>query len=155
MIFAGDEFASPSAVALDDAQVDDRKQSDPIDYDLLEEPWRKRLFRYVRTLVKLRTSAAALSVNDTTFLHFDFEDGKRVAVWQRGDVGQDPVVVVANFSDWGSDVSRAGAEYRIAAWPEAPYGRSWVEVTEGRAVSDEWIGREPIYPWEAKVYALI
>jgi pullulanase/glycogen debranching enzyme len=154
MIFAGDEFGSPSSVTLAGDGVDDRKQSDPIDYTLVEEEWRKRLFRYVRTLVKLRTTAPALSVNDTEFLHFDFEDGKRVAVWQRGEVGQDPIVVVANFSDWGTDVSRPGAEYRIPNWPEAPLGRSWVEVTQQRAVVPEWAGREPIYPWEAKVYAL-
>jgi glycosidase len=154
MIFAGDEFGNPQSVRLDGDGVDDRKQSDPIDYTLLEEPWRKRVFAYVRTLVRLRTSTPALSVNDTDFLHFDFDDGKRVAVWQRGDVGQDPIVVVANFSDWGTDVSRPDAEYRIPSWPEAPYGRSWFEVTQGRVVPDAWAGREPIYPWEAKVYAL-
>src|SRR6185295_4905532 len=96
MIFAGDEFGNPQSVRLDGAGADDRKQSDPIDYTLLEEPWCKRLFAYVRTLVRLRTSASVLSVNDTDFLHFDFDDGKRVCVWQRGDVGQDPIVVVAN-----------------------------------------------------------
>jgi 1,4-alpha-glucan branching enzyme len=154
MIFAGDEFGSPSPAVSAGSNLDDGKQAAPLDFTLREDPWRARLFRYVRALVRLRTSAAALSVNDTAFLHFDFDDGRRVAVWQRGGVGQDPVIVVANFSDWGSDVSRADAEYRIPSWPEAPPGRSWIEVTSNRRVPDEWIGREPIYPWEAKVYAL-
>ena len=50
-------------------------------------------------LVHLRTSHPALSVNDIKFIHVDFEAGKRVLVWQRGN-DADPVVVVANFSDF-------------------------------------------------------
>ena len=48
-----------------------------------------------------------------------------------------------------------GAEYRIPAFPAAPADRRWREVTEDRLVPREWAGREPIYPWEAKVYALV
>ena len=56
-------------------------------------------------LVKLRTRADALAVNDTEFLHVDFNDGKRVVVWRRGRDGiDDPVVVVANFSDLGPPI---------------------------------------------------
>jgi hypothetical protein len=32
---------------------------------------------------------------------------------------------------------------------------NWHEVTQGYAVGPGWAGREPIYPWEAKVYELI
>ena len=39
-------------------------------------------------------------------------------------------------------------------WPETPDGMRWHEVTQDRDVPDEWIGREPIFPWEAKVYVL-
>jgi hypothetical protein len=33
-------------------------------------------------------------------------------------------------------------------------GRRWREITQDRGVPIEWAGREPIFPWEAKVYAL-
>jgi hypothetical protein len=85
----------------------------------------------------------------------DFNDGKRVMAWQRGVAGQDPVVVVANFSDWGSDVSQPGAEYRINSWPALPPGKQWKEISQGYMVGAGWEGREPLYPWEAKVYAAV
>ena len=102
MIFAGDEFAD--AMDFDPASGgrDDAKQSDPLNLDRLQDPWRRRLFEYVSRLVRFRTSCDALSVNDTQFLHADFQEGKRVVVWQRGRPGQAPVVVVANFSDFGT-----------------------------------------------------
>ena len=62
-----------------------------------------------------------------------------------------PVVVVANFSDWQSD---EGAEYVVSDWPATPPGRRWCEVTQDRPVPIEWVGREPLSAWEAKVYAL-
>ena len=104
--------------------------------------------------MKLRTSADALAVNDTTFLHTDFNNGKRVLVWQRGAPGQSPVVVVANFSDWGSDVSVPGAQYVVPHWPATPPGAQWREVTQDRPVPPNWVGREPLYPWQALVYTL-
>jgi hypothetical protein len=69
----------------------------------------------------------------------------------RGAAGrEDPVVVVANFSD----VTPPGSEYVVPNWPATPVGRRWREVTQDRDVPGAWIGREPLFPWEAKVYAL-
>lgn len=156
MILAGDEFASPMGFTVTDPHVDNAKQMDPVDYDLLAtDPWRKQIFDYVARLVKFRTTSDALSVDDTEFIHVDFDFGKRVIAWKRGGPGQDPVVVVANFSDWGSDVSQPGAEYRINNWPTSPVGKKWIEITQGYSVGNGWEGREPIYPWEAKVYAAV
>jgi pullulanase len=74
-------------------------------------------------------------------------------VWKRGRDGQeDPVVVVANFSDWGSS---PGAQYLVPNWPATPAGRGWREVGQDREVPAEWVGREPLFSWEAKVYALV
>jgi len=156
MILAGDEFASPMSFKLTDPNVTDAKQMDPVNYDLLStDPWRKEIFDFVSKLVKFRTATDALSVDDTAFIHADFDMGKRVMAWKRGGPGQDPVVVVANFSDWGSDVSQPGAEYRINNWPALAAGKRWIEVTQGYSVGTGWEGREPIYPWEAKVYASV
>jgi pullulanase len=154
MIFAGDEFADRMDFDPASARRDDAKQSDPLNLDRLEDPWRRRLFEYVSRLVRLRTRSDALSVNDTEFLHADLEGDRRVLVWRRGGEDQDPVVVVANFSDFGTDLSLPEAEYRVPNWPETPPGRSWREVTQDRAVPAAWVGREPIFPWEAKVYTL-
>ncbi|MES1255024.1 MAG: hypothetical protein ABUS56_05415 [Acidobacteriota bacterium] len=106
--------------------------------------------------MKLRTRADALAVNDTTFIHVDFSEGKRVLVWRRGRIGvDDPVVVVANFSDWGTaDPTNPGAEYVVPGWPATPSGRHWREATADRAVATARVGREPLFPWEAKVYVL-
>ena len=96
-----------------------------------------------------------LAVNDTEFIHIDFNDGKRVLVWKRGMPGQDPVIVLANFSDFvTANAGAPDAVYVVPTWPATPDGRSWREVTQDRAVPNEWIGREPIYSWEAKVYTL-
>jgi len=106
--------------------------------------------------VKFRTQQPALSVNDTDLIHLDFDDGKRVLVWKRGGPGQDPVVVVANFSDFvTTGAGSPEAEYRVNNWPATPAGRQWREVTQQRGVAPEWVGREPLYPWEAKVYTLL
>lgn len=156
MILAGDEFASPMSFTLSDPNADNAKQVDPVNYDLMTtDPWRKQIFDYVAKLVKFRVASDALSVDDTEFIHVDFTAGKRVMAWKRGGVGQDPVVVVANFSDWGSDVSQPGAEYRINAWPTLPAGKKWTEISQGYSVTAGWEGREPIHPWEAKVYAAL
>jgi hypothetical protein len=109
----------------------------------------------VARLVKLRTTSAALAVNETTFIHGDFTAGRRILAWQRGNPQLGPtVVVVANFSDWGTaEPQNPAAEYRVPNWPATPPGTRWREVTQGRDVREEWVGREPVYPWEAKVYS--
>lgn len=152
MILAGEEFADEH----DRATTHPAKQSDPVNFSRIGDGWRKDLFRYVARLVRLRTTSDALAVNDTAFIHTDFTPGRRVMAWRRGrpDV-DDPVVVVANFSDFRSD--RLGGppfEYRVPNWPATPAGRRWREVSQDRDVPDEWVGREPLFPWEAKVYTL-
>ena len=67
----------------------------------------------------------------------------------------DPVVVVANFSDFATDTSVPSAEYVVPNWPGTPAGKRWRDVSQARDVPNEWIGREPIFPWEAKVYAIV
>jgi glycosidase len=159
MILAGEEFADEHSRFDRFGRVtqDGGKQVDPVNYGRLEGPddtaqMRQRILAYVSRLVKLRTSAPALGVNDNNFIHVDFNDNKRVLVWTRGAVGMDPVVVVANFSDFASTAGPGPAEYVVPGWPATPPGRQWREVTQNRTVPPEWIGREPIFPWEAKVY---
>jgi hypothetical protein len=98
-----------------------------------------------------------LAVNDTTFVHVDFNDGKRVLVWRRGQPDQGQLVlVVANFSDWGTAFrGDPSAQYVVPNWPALPAGKRWREITQDRDVPLEWAGREPLYPWEAKVYAAV
>jgi pullulanase len=148
MILAGDEFADQH-----DLDLNDSKQVDPVNYTRMNEAWRSNLFDYVARLTKFRTTSDALAVNDVVFIHVDFEAGKRVLVWRRG-YGETIVIVVANFSDYGTP-NTPGAEYVIPNFPEAPFKKQWKEITHDRLVAEEWVGREPIYPWEAKVYALI
>ena len=152
MILAGDEFADQHDLGVSHPP----KQRDAVDFERLEEPFRRRIFDHVARLVRLRTTADALAVNDTSFIHVDFTDGKRVIVWRRGRPDEPrPVVVVANFSAFGTPhADTPAAEYRVPNWPATPAGTRWREVTQARDVPDEWIGREPIFPWEAKVYTL-
>jgi pullulanase len=162
MILAGEEFADQHSRFDINGNVTQAggKQVDPVNYARLEgtDPttaMRQRILAYVSRLVQLRTAHAALGVNDTNFFHVDFNDGKRVLVWQRGDASTDPVVVLANFSDFvTADASNPSSEYVVPNWPATPAGRSWREVTQNRSVPETWIGREPIYAWEAKVYTL-
>ncbi len=146
MIFAGEEFADQH-----DLPIGTAKEIDPVNFARLEDPWRRRVFDHVARLVRLRQSAPALAVNDTRFVHVDLTPGRRVFVWQRGGPDDDPVVIVANFSDWASD---PGGEYVVPGWPATPRGRHWREITQDRDVQAAWIGREPLHPWEANVYAL-
>jgi pullulanase len=158
MILAGDEFADQHDRLDEHGWVTESggKEVDPVNYSRLSDPWRREVFDYVARLVKFRTGCEALSVNDTAFIHADFNDGKRVLAWRRGRPdGDGPVVVVANFSDFGSDLSRPGAEYVVPNWPATPPGRQWKEVTQDRIVPPEWVGREPLYAWEAKVYTVV
>jgi pullulanase len=112
--------------------------------------------RYAAARFHHHTQSAALAVNDTEFIHIDFNEGKRVLAWKRGRPGiDDPVVVVANFSDFATARPFDPApEYRVANWPILPAGRRWREITQDRDVPLAWAGREPIFPWEAKVYTL-
>ena len=80
---------------------DGGKQVDPVNFTHATESMRTKILAYVSQLVKLRTSHPALGVNDTQFLQVDLNEGKRVFVWQRGSAA-DPVIVVANFSAWGT-----------------------------------------------------
>jgi pullulanase len=152
MIFAGDEFADQHDLSVGNPA----KQRDAVNYERVDEPFRRRVFDFVARLVKFRTTSDALSVNETDFIHVDFTAGKRVLVWRRGRPGvDDPVVVVANFSEFATDTSVPSAEYVVPNWPGTPAGKRWRDVSQARDVPDEWIGREPIFPWEAKVYATV
>jgi 1,4-alpha-glucan branching enzyme len=153
MIFAGDEFADQHDLGTGNPQ----KQLDAVNYERMEEPWRRRVFDYVARLVKFRVSYPSLAINETDFIHADFNDNKRVICWRRGVTGNaSQVVVVANFSEYGTpDPGNPAAEYRVPNWPETPSGRQWREITQDRLVPADWVGREPIFPWEAKVYALV
>lgn len=155
MILAGDEFADQQDLDISSSPDRDRhKQIDPVNYSRMQDDWRRRIFDYVAILITFRRTSDALAVNDTQFIHVDFNEGKRVIVWQRGR-GDDLVVVVANFSDYGTpNPDNPNSKY-IVPFPATPEGKQWQEVTQGRIVPIEWVGKEPIFPWEAKVYALV
>lgn len=170
MFLAGEEFADQHDLFGADGAVNQSggKQVDAVNFSRLtvaakedaSDPdayfanMRRSIFKYVKALVKFRTTASALGVNDTTFLWSDFADGKRVLVWQRGGAQDLPVIVVANFSDFAS---ASGTDYRIPTWPlPTPENKRWVDVSQGaRAVDPRFVGREPIFSWEAKVYTLV
>ena len=158
MFLAGEEFADQNDLFDSGGNVSDPggKEVDPVDYSRLAESMRHAIFEYVSRLVHFRTSHPALGVSDTDFIHVDFNDNKRVVVWKRGMSGQDPVVVVANFSDYATPngLTDPGAAYVVPNWPSTPAGRSWREVTQQRDVLPAQVGREPIFSWEAKVYTL-
>ncbi len=148
MILAGEEFGDQHDRFDANGNVDQAggKQVDPVKFSRAAEPERAALLAYVSRLVKLRTTHAALGVNDTRFLQVDLADGKRVFAWMRG-TEPDPVVVVANFSAWGTaDPFSPSAEYVVPGWPAG----KWHEVTLDRDAPQA--GREPLFPWEAKVY---
>jgi pullulanase len=154
MIFAGDEFADQHDLSVSHPP----KQRDAVNYGRVDEPFRRRIFDYVSRLVKFRINNDALAVNDTDFIHVDFNDSKRVVCWRRGlPESDEQVVVVANFSDFSTSPASPGteAEYMVSHWPKTHSGRKWREITQQRDVPPEWVAREPIYAWEAKVYALV
>jgi pullulanase len=155
-ILAGEEFADQHDLFDQNGHVtqDGGKQVDPVNYSRLNDDWRARIKDYVARLIKFRTTSDALAVNDTDFIHTDL-DGKQVLTWQRGQPGSDQVVVVvANFSDFTTPPSPS-AEYVVRNWPATPPGKKWREISQGYDVPPEWIGREPIFPWEAKIYTLV
>ena len=43
---------------------------------------------------------------------------------------------------------------RATGWRVRLIGR-WREVTQDREVPAAWVGRDPLYPWEAKVYTVV
>lgn len=151
MILAGDEFADQQDLDISNDHSN-HKQIDPVNYSRVKDDWRQRIFQYVARLIHFRKSSDALAVNDTQFIHVDFSEGKRVLVWQRGNKADQLVVVVANFSDYGTP---SGSEYKVPNWPATPTGKQWKEITQERIVPPEWVGKEGIIPWEAKVYTLV
>jgi pullulanase len=156
MFLAGEEFADENDIFDIDGAVTNNsgKQMDPVDFSRLEgdeNAWRTRILEFVSRLVKLRTSHPALGRNEVDFIHADFTPGRRIMAWKRGS-DDNPVVVVANFSEFESGEA-PDAEYRIDGWPAAPDGRHWRDVSQNRSVPDNWAGREPVFRWEAKVYA--
>lgn len=141
MIFAGEEFLDQQDSFPDDS----KKQTDPVFYARKADPWRAELFAYVARLVRFRIACPALGDDDTDFIHVD--RGGQIMAWRRGVVGSPPVVVVANFSDYDTP----GSEYVVQNWPDQDVS-GWREITQDRAVPSEWVGREPLMHWEAKVY---
>ena len=157
MILAGEEFADQHDLFDAQGRVTHQggKQVDPVNYSRVDEVERHDLFDYVSRLIKFRTSHPALSAKETTFIHLDFNEGKRVLVWKRG-TNANPVVVVANFSGYTTpNALAAGAEYRVRDWPTTPPGNRWFELTQSRKVTNGQQDKEPIFAWEAKVYHLI
>jgi pullulanase len=143
MIFAGEEFADQHDLPV----VHPQKQIDPVNFDRLQEPWRRRVFDHVARLVRFRTRSAALAVNDTEFIHVDFEEGKRVLAWKRGRPGvDDPVVVVARSTPLLSTAWQTGRRFprtgagarsrRIATCRS--YGPAVNRSSRGRPRSTPW-----------------
>jgi len=164
MILAGEEFADQHDFFDEHGNVTQNggKQVDPVNFSRLtstdtKDPLpaiRQGILAYVKRLIALRTSTPALGVNDTDFIHVDVKDDRRVLVWKRGGTTMTPVIVVANFSDFSSGPA---GEYVVPTWPQGtPAGQHWVEVSQGpdRIVTPGQVGREPIFPWEAKIYTL-
>ncbi|KAJ9652923.1 hypothetical protein H2201_009188 [Coniosporium apollinis] len=148
MIFADEEFCDQHDNFTDEIVKHPSKQTDPVNYDRKTDEWRSEVFDYVKELVGLRTKCPALGDDDTDFFYWDFSNDRRIAAWKRGRADHDPVVVVANFSDQHVP-TRAEA---IPNWPSRLDNKQWREVIQGREIPQEWVGREDLYRWEAKVY---
>ncbi|KAK3938771.1 1,4-alpha-glucan branching enzyme GlgB [Diplogelasinospora grovesii] len=144
MIFAGEEFCDQMDRSVDMS----KKQTDPVNYSRKNDGgWRQELFGYVANMVKFRTACPALGEDDSTFFHVDQSRGGKIMAWKRG-TSDGGVVVVANFSE----ESTPGTEYVVPDWPDREKGE-WREVSQGwREVPAEWVGREPLLQWEAKIY---
>jgi pullulanase len=156
MFLAGEEFADENDLFDRSGHVTNNsgKQMDPVDFSRLEGDaniWRQHILQFVSRLIKFRTSHPALGRNECDFIHTDFTPGHRVMAWKRG-LDDNPVVVVANFSDFESG---SGNAYRINNWPNAPSGKHWHEMSQDRPVPDNWAGRESLFRWEAKVYSAV
>ena len=159
MILAGEEFADQHD--LFDAQghisQEGGKQVDPVNFTRLSDAWRRR-------------DSGVCCPSDQVQDHERRPGGQRHRLhprrFQRRQAGaglaprsadsDTMVVVVANFSDFGTaEPFSPGAEYHVPNWPALPPGKQWREITQERDVPPEWAGREPIFPWEAKVYAVV
>ena len=157
MILAGDEFADEHDLFNIHGSVSNQsgKQVDPVNFSRLEggeNQWRRNVLTHVKRLIELRTTHSALALNETTFLHVDFTAGRRILAWQRGD-DNDPIIVVANFSDFETERPfDPSSEYVVPTWPHRG-DFLWREVSQQRDVPTASVGREPLFPWEAKVYA--
>ena len=149
MIFAGEEFCDEG----DNAFVHPYKQRDPVNWERLkgdENKWRKELFECVARLVDLRKSEPALTnlkKGSTSFIYHNEDGGRQVWAWVRGKDPKPKVVVVVNFSD----VDFSNAEYEINSFPDSR-GLGWKEVITGKPAPNA--GKEPLKPWDAKVYAV-
>jgi pullulanase len=157
MILAGDEFADEHDLFNIHGNITNEagKQIDPVNFSRLEgndNEWRRNVLAHVKRLIDLRKTHPALGVNDTKLLHSDFTTGRRILVWQRGS-DSDPVIVVANFSDFQTDDPfNPSSQYVVPNWPHRE-DLLWREVSQQRDVPPPFVGREPLFPWEAKVYA--
>jgi len=157
MFLAGEEFADENDLFDITGHVTNSsgKQIDPVDFNRLdgdENVWRQRILSVVKALINLRTTHPALAGDQCDFIHTDFTPGRRILAWKRG-TNENPVVVVANFSDFESG-QLPDSEYKINGWPNPDPGHDWYEVTQARTVPADWAGREPLFRWEAKVYRL-
>lgn len=153
MILAGDEFAEENDLFDIHGSVtnDSGKQIDPVDFTRLADAWRQDVLKCIKNLIQLRKTHPALGVNNTKWLHHDPTPGRQIYVWQRGS-DDNPVVVVANFSDFGTaDPFNPSSEYKVPNWPR-PNDFQWKEVCRNRPVDPGRIGREALFSWEAKVY---
>jgi len=157
MILAGEEFGDEHDLfnAAGAVTHEGGKQVDPVNYSRLEQDEdRRKLLAFVSRLVKLRTEHPALMSDDVHFIHVDFNEGKRVLAWKRGT--DDPVVVVANFSDYGTPFPFSpNAEYIVPDWPTTPDGMRWFEVSQEYFPVVDHHDKEAIFPWEGKVYRLV
>jgi len=128
------------------------KERDPVNWSWKSDPWRSSVFEFVARLIRFRKRSSSLGVNDTSFIHTDFSYGRKIMAWLRRSTGMDGLVVaVANFSD----AYTPGPEYVVNNWPDTPPGCKWREVsqdTQYREILPDQVGKEPLYPWEAKVY---
>ncbi len=148
MIFAGEEFADIHHLDRMNYKL---KQQDPIHYHYLSDPWRKNLFEYVSRLVHFRKNTKALQTDEVKFIHVDCQEDRKVVVWQR-NYQKEKVIVVANFSDYVTPLAfEPQSEYYIPKFPKLKKGQVCFEITQNREVTEK-IGRESIFPWEAKVY---
>lgn len=168
MILAGEEFADQQNNPTIDICPENneeceeivRKQSDATCYSRLGDQWRREVFTKVSRLAKFRQESEALSHENLEFLQMEISEEKKLAVWQRGS-GENIVITVANFSNYTTpEAGNSEGQEIIENWPKfdgypTPLGKKWVEITSARDVSNDWIGKEPVYPWEAKVYALV
>jgi pullulanase len=153
MILAGDEFGEENDLFDIHGNVtnDSGKQMDPVDFTRLADAWRQDVLSCVKNLIQMRKTHPSLGVNDTKWLHHDPTPGREIYAWQRGS-DDNPVVVVANFSDFGTaDPFNPSSEYVVPNWPR-PNDFTWKEVCLNRPIDAGRIGRESIFPWEAKVY---